>query len=330
MRLSKPFIKLPFRFDAKRLTEEASQFSNHEWMPHPNKLKGNSAIALVSKDGGDNNDFDGEKKVTPHLKRCAYLQQVMASFNEVLARSRLMKLDAHSEVSLHVDFNYHWFNRTRIHIPITTHPDVMFYCGQEAVHMQAGECWIFDHWRRHRVVNQSSQERIHLVIDTAGSSRFWQLVDSVKHLSMATLDAQSTSLEYQPGKDVEIRTERYSALPIMTPGECDALIADLIADFSQNSNNPTELTAKYRALLRGFAQDWREAWSLHGHSSTGPAAYRQLIATTRNKLHPDMRALTTASNDISVNAIFVQRVLNAALIQNEFPHWNIEPSEKCR
>ena len=41
--------------------------------------------------------------------------------------------------------------------------------------------------------------------------------------------------------------------------------------------------------------------------------YRALIEETRRRLHPDRRALTTASNDIGVNAVFSQRVLNAAL-----------------
>ena len=125
MRLAKPFIQLPFRFNVGRLTEEVNQFTHQSWMEHPNKLKGNSAIALVSKEGGDNNEFDGVKKMTLHLQHCDYMQQCMAHFNQVLSRSRLMKLDAGCDVSTHVDFNYHWHNRVRIHIPIITNSNVL-------------------------------------------------------------------------------------------------------------------------------------------------------------------------------------------------------------
>ena len=60
---------------------------------------------------------------TGHLKACPYIRQAIASFGEVFGRSRLMKLGTGSEVSQHVDFNYHWYTRVRIHIPIITNPD---------------------------------------------------------------------------------------------------------------------------------------------------------------------------------------------------------------
>ena len=310
MRLSRPFIRLPYRFDAKRLAGEVDRLCDRQWMPHPSGLPGNSAIALISSGGGDNNSFEGEKRPTPHLAACPYIRQVMASFGEVLSRSRLMRLESRAEVSLHVDFNYHWFNRVRIHIPIVTDPRVIFHCGAERLHMAAGDCWIFDSWRRHRVVNDSSGHRVHLVIDLCGSGRFWRRVES---LAQDPAAFPVTDVSYEPGRTAELRTERFSSLPVMAPGECAALIEDLIADFSANPNNDSLLVTAYAALLRAFAQDWRELWLLHGHRPEGFASYRRLIARTRQELHPDRRALTTASNGIGVNAVFVQRVLNAAL-----------------
>lgn len=313
MRLSKPFIRLPFRFDAERLAEEVRQFAPDRWMAHPSGLPGNSAIALISSGGGDNDSFEGEKKPTPHLGECEYMPQVMASFGEVLSRSRLMKLDARSELNLHVDFNYHWFSRVRIHIPVITHPSVIFHCGRERLHMQTGECWIFDSWRRHRVVNPSARDRIHLVIDTCGSSRFWDMVRAVEHGDASETAANATFMAFEPGKPVELKTEQFASLPVMAPGECTALIEDLIADFSGNPGNDPSLVETYAALMRGFASDWRELWLLYGHRPEGITHYRSLIENTRRRLHPNMRALTVRSNRIGVNAIFAQRVLNAAL-----------------
>ncbi len=313
MRLSRPFIRLPFRFDADRLAEEVRQFSADRWMAHPSGLPGNSAIALISSGGGDNDSFEGEKKPTPHLGECEYMRQVMASFGQVLSRSRLMKLDARAELNLHVDFNYHWFSRVRIHIPVITHPSVIFHCGRERLNMRPGECWIFDSWRRHRVVNASAEDRIHLVIDTCGSSRFWNMVQTVEHSVPSATAANAEFIAFEPGKPAALRTERFASLPVMAPGECTALIEDLIADFAGNADNDPGLVETYAALMRGFASDWRELWLIYGHRPEGLGHYRSLIENTRGRLHPNMRALTVGSNRIGVNAIFAQRVLNAAL-----------------
>ncbi len=311
MRLSRPFIRLPYQFDATRLAAEVRQFSDRQWMAHPSGLAGNSAIALISSGGGDNNSFEGEKRPTPHLARCPYMRQVMASFDEVLSRSRLMRLEPGAEVSMHVDFNYHWFSRVRIHIPIVTGPRVIFYCGPEQLHMAAGECWIFDSWRRHRVVNDFPGHRVHLVIDTCGSAGFWRQVQT---LAKDPAAIPRKHVPFEPGRTVTLKTEQFSSLPVMAPGECAALIEDLIADFSANPRNDSVLVAEYIGVLRAFAQDWRELWLLHGHRPEGFSNYRQLIERTREKLHPQRRALTTASNGIGVNAVFAQRILNAALV----------------
>ena len=244
MRLSKPFIRLPFRFDTQRLADEVEQFGRDCWMPHPSRLRGNSAIPLISSGGGDNDSFEGEKKATPHLERCAYLQQVMAGFGEVLSRSRLMRLDAGAEVSLHVDFNYHWFSRVRIHIPIVTSPVVIFHCGREKLHMAPGECWIFDSWRRHWVTNGGTGDRVHLVIDLCGSSRFWGMAREMESRDSAAIESAATFVEFEPDKSVSLRLERFTSLPVMAPGECTALVEDLIADFSGNAANDPRAGAR--------------------------------------------------------------------------------------
>src|SRR5690606_39523669 len=58
----------------------------------------------------------------------------------------------------------------RSHVPITTTADVRFQAGGAEIHMAAGECWIFDTWARHRVINNADSTRIHLVADTVGRS----------------------------------------------------------------------------------------------------------------------------------------------------------------
>lgn len=322
MKLTRPFIQLPLRFDAGRLAEEAARLPADAWLPHPSGQPGNDAVPLISRDGGANDDFTGPMAATPHLLASEYHQQVMAAFGEVLARSRLMKLQAGNEVGLHVDFNYHWHTRVRVHIPIVTRPEVLFHCGDEQLHMAAGECWLFDNWRRHNVVNASTEDRIHLVIDLAGSSRFWNMVEAMQVLDPAAdrerLRGMLRDVAYEPDRPVQIEAEQFNIAPVMAPGEVDALVAELVRDFSGHAANDAELVRVYQKLLRDFARDWRQIWLCHGSRRQGIPHYQALIGRTSGALHPDRRALVTASNDIGVNPVIMQRILRPALAVDRF------------
>jgi len=320
MRLPRPFIRLPLAFDAARLAAEAAALPAAAWMPHPSGMPGNSAVALISRGGGDNDDFVGPMAPTAHLAQCPYHRQVMATLGEVLARSRLMRLEPGSEVSPHVDFNYHWRHRVRMHVPVVTNPAVAFHCGAASVHMRAGECWIFDNWRPHRVVNAGNAARIHLVIDLTGSSRFWRLVEQAQANGPAHA-AGARPLAYEPGREPALETEQHVAAPVMAPGEVEAIVADIIADFSANPENDPALAERYRRLLRDFALDWRVLWHRHGIGRDGLRHYRRLLDAVGAQLHPDRRALVTASNGIGVNPVIVQRLLRAALDAEVYEHF---------
>ena len=129
MKLDKEFYQLPFRFDIIKLQQEIFQFKAKDWVKHPENFTGNSAIPLISVFGGINDQFapEGPMEPTSYLKDCPYLQQVMKAFNTPISRSRLMRIVGKAEVSPHRDYNFHWFRRTRIHIPIVTNPQVTFF-----------------------------------------------------------------------------------------------------------------------------------------------------------------------------------------------------------
>ncbi|MEX2525711.1 MAG: aspartyl/asparaginyl beta-hydroxylase domain-containing protein [Gammaproteobacteria bacterium] len=325
MKLAQPFVRLPFRFDASRLAEEVTSLDATAWMPHPSGLKGNSAVPLISRDGTDNDDFVGAMKITPHLRKSPYHHQVMASLGEVLTRSRLMKLDANCEVSNHVDFNYHWYTRVRVHVPVITNSDVLFYCGDENINMKPGECWVFDNWRRHNVINNGKEDRIHLVIDLAGSSRFWRTVRYMQKLDTnkdaAELNNLIREIPYQPGVETEITTETINTAPVMAPGEIDAMINELIRDLQAHPENDTTMLEQYRVLLTDFARDWREIWLQYGMQPVAVPRYRHLIEQTAAQLHPNRRILVASSNGIGANAIIMQRILNPALAPEMYDYF---------
>lgn len=53
----------------------------------------------------------------------------------------------------------------RYHVALQSAPGCQFLCGDEAVYMAPGEIWWFDNQQTHGVVNNSADDRIHLIID---------------------------------------------------------------------------------------------------------------------------------------------------------------------
>ncbi len=306
MEFKQPFLQLPWSFDSQLLANEVAALPQDFWLDHPSGLPGNSAVPLVSVNGEMNHAFDGAMRATQALHGSPYLHQTVASFGEVVARSRLMRLAPGAQVAEHVDFNYHWVSRVRIHVPIVTDPSVIFYCGDESVHMAVGQSWLFDSWRRHRVINGSTLSRVHLVIDLAGSSRFWRTVRSAN---------QSAPIEinYDPSLTPELLTEQFPVAPVMAPGEMLAIVEQVLDDCEANAANDRNMMLRYRHLLLDLVHDWREIWSLHGFNESAFPHYRAVLERTASELEPDPRALVTSSNQVGINPIINQRILAAAL-----------------
>lgn len=326
MKLSSPFVCLPYQFDPERMAVELAQFREIDWMSHPDKLDGNSALPLISSGGGDNNEFKGEMLPTRHLKQSPYLQQVIASFGEVFGRSRLMRLSPGCEVSPHVDFNHHWHHHVRIHIPVVTNPDVTFFCGDDQVHMSAGECWIFDSWRLHRVVNAGNQTRTHLVIDTAGSARFWETVNRAERAAAAATPLPARFVPYAVDQAVVIQTERFNLLPVMSPGDVDGLTYDLIADFESEPANNASGISLYKKHLLAYCKDWRALWYQYGVHERGWPHYQKLIDETL-RTFPDVDPpLLVRGGNCRAKVAFMARVLSVALLPDLYREF-LQPKE---
>ena len=313
MKLASEFIRLPFMFDVEKLTEEVLAFDPDEWLPHVQGFDGNKAIPLISLNGGMNDDFNGPMKVTEKLERSPYIRQVIASFGEVFGRSRLMGLAGSYSVPEHRDVNYHWYSRVRIHIPVITNPEVLFYCGDTHVHMAAGETWIFDAWKKHRVENASDEFRVHLVIDTAGSAKFWGLVGASEWRCAKQCNKpaqiEDRYISFDPHADTTILTEKYNAPLVMHPGEIDALVSDIVGDMRACQENRAPAAQAFERALQEFRFEWRRLWSLYGQSREGWSHYENLIKSVRlPQTH-----LQLASNQGSAAHTFAARVQAAAL-----------------
>ena len=253
MRLPSAFLRLPHSFDASRLAYEAAQFEESDWKPHPHGYPGNSAVALVAIDGDPANDsVKGAMRATPHLARCPYIRQVLASLGVTIGRTRLMRIDGNAEATPHADSNYYWLQRVRVHVPVVTDPAVTFLSGGESVHMAAGEAWIFDTWKIHNVINPNPSRRIHLVCDTAGLP--------------ALLRGEPRFVPFDADAEPELAFEARTLPVVMAPEEQSALVQ--------------LLRIEDRALLaetERFLDDWRGVWHAHGERRGGWPQYRVLL-----------------------------------------------------
>jgi hypothetical protein len=195
----------------------------------------------------------------------------MSTVGATIGRTRLMRLDGNAEVTLHADQGYYWGERVRVHIPIVTKPDVRFICGGEEVNMGPGECWIFDTWRLHRVQNGPDVRRIHLVIDTVGGSRFWQLVDAGKpHPAANDLSTWApTQVVFEPGKTFDLPLETANIPEVMTPWEIETRLNFLLGETPAHAN-----LEQLKTIAAAFARDWRGLWAQYGLNHAGLPHYR--------------------------------------------------------
>lgn len=274
MKLPEPFIQLPLQYDAGRLCEEVAALGDDAWKPHPMGYPGNSMLPLIAVRGDPSDEgFSGPMRPTPELRRCPYLVQVLGSFGATLGRTRLMRLAGHAEVTPHVDQGYYWVDRMRVHVPVLTQPTVRFECGDAAVHMAAGECWIFDTWREHRVLNDSGDMRIHLVADTVGGDRFWGYVARGRSNPSDRGPWKAERLEFTEGRPVELPCETVNVPKVMSPWEMGAQFGLLFGDAEQHPQ-----LAVVAQMTSHFLRIWKSLWMRYGESGEGAAEYRRELA----------------------------------------------------
>lgn len=309
MRIPSPFIRLPLTFDHARLAAEISQFGEEEWRAHPMGFEGNSSLILVSRNGEENEDFTGPMKPTSRLQKTPYIRQIIANFNTVVGRSRLMRLAPGASVTVHTDSHYFWRHHLRIHIPIITDPDVSFYCDTEEVHMAAGESWTFNNWLEHSVENRSDKTRIHLVIDTVGSADLWRMIEG--------RDNSQRQVDFLADDNPEIRFEGFHGLPVMPPTELRTDLEQLIQDVAENDASDSHQKDYLESRTADFNHDWHSQWAVHGTTIGGLNGFKTLLKSYRADIEQVSDQLLLGSNDLSFTEA-VSSTLDAALAVQNF------------
>jgi len=306
MKLGVPFLQLPIRFDAAAMAAEIEAIGEHAWRPHPLGYPGNDALALIAR-GGDpgNDDVSGPMQPTPHLERCPYLMQVLDSIGATWGRSRLMRLSGRAEVTSHIDLNYYWRERVRVHVPIVTQPTVRFICDNAQVNMRAGECWIFDTWREHNVINDDNLARIHLVADTVGGDGFWQHVASGRPHDRMIPAWQPQFFAPVAGAVPSLDYESRNVPTVMTPWEVRAHYAFLLQEALPHPDLP-----RVQVALLKFSRRWHSLWACYGESREGWPRYRD--------------ALDAFSREIASLRVDMMPLANGIVLGDALSSWIIE------
>jgi hypothetical protein len=161
----------------------------------------------------------------------------------------------------------------RIHVPIVTQPTVTFYCGNLSVNMAAGECWIFDTFARHRVVNDAERKRIHLVADTVGGEGFWNLAMGGRVPEQPNPAWRARPFEQTGATIDQLEYESQNVPTVMSPWEIQGHVDFLFRESQQNHAN----FARIAQAASRFTHIWRALWSTYGESQTAWPRYRKAL-----------------------------------------------------
>jgi hypothetical protein len=168
--------------------------------------------------------------------------------------------------------------------------------------MRAGECWVFDTWRPHDVSNGGGATRVHLVLDTDGGERLWDLIEEAEPgtgtRTPATHSADIGSLKF----------EQVNAPGIMTPWEVASHIALIAAEADESA-----LAQAVVKRLGRFEAGWAAAWAQFGPSPAGESEYRRLLVEVQTDLDSIGGGTLRLRNGVSLYRQLALLIFNMAL-----------------
>lgn len=84
---------------------------------------------------------------------------------ERLGRVLVTRLAPGCKITPHTDGGAPATYYERFHIVLNAAPGCVFRAGDEVVQMAAGQVWWFDNTQEHEVINNGTDDRIHLIVD---------------------------------------------------------------------------------------------------------------------------------------------------------------------
>ncbi|PTR01417.1 aspartyl/asparaginyl beta-hydroxylase [Mucilaginibacter yixingensis] len=167
------YARLPIGYDAHAIQNELTG-GNQQWLPHLNTYhySGGWQVLPLRSPGGnhlnpvpdlmDNASFLD----TDYMQLFPTVKKLVSLLQCPVMSVRFLNLRAGSVIKEHRDHQLSFEKgEARLHFPVITHADVEFYSEDQRIILNEGECWYLNANLPHRVSNNSSIDRIHLVID---------------------------------------------------------------------------------------------------------------------------------------------------------------------
>jgi len=163
-------VRLPISFDPQRLQADLKAIENVHMQSHYGSYHDGkwSAIGLVSQGGRMDELHTGSDRYekTELVRHTPYFNEVLDHFQCDKQRVRLMALAPGGKIYEHWDTDETIDSGiARIHIPVVTHPDVVFVIAGRRVQWKPGEVWYGDFSFPHHLENRSNVNRVHMVLD---------------------------------------------------------------------------------------------------------------------------------------------------------------------
>jgi len=159
-----------YRADLLQRDLAALQLMRRTPQPGPYHAGEWTGIALYSM-GGQQSTFPSAAgldhyRETEALAHAPYCREILDGLHCPKEVVRVLFLPPGGHIKKHFDFHTSFqFGLLRLHIPIVTHPDVVFVIDGQRVSWNPGELWYGDFSKVHSVKNDSAIVRVHLVID---------------------------------------------------------------------------------------------------------------------------------------------------------------------
>ena len=134
--------------------------------------------------------------------------------------------------------------------------------------MAPGECWVFDSFRPHEVHNRGNEHRVHLVLDTVGGKRLWDLMEAAQSAE----PPEPLLLKAGNASGRPLRFECVNSPSVMSPWELKCHLA-----FISEEAAPHRLLPDVIKRLDKFAYEWGALWAAFADSPHGVPAFRQLM-----------------------------------------------------
>lgn len=143
----KQIESIMLRFPTKGVYETEQEVKNH----------------LSTYDQHENVDYPAYKLLTEARPIVTSLMTRVEG--ERLGRVMINKIAPGGVIYPHADTPSHTDYYSRFHVVLKSQPGVIFRAGDEKVYMAEGEVWFFDNSKEHEVINNSADDRIHMIVD---------------------------------------------------------------------------------------------------------------------------------------------------------------------